>query len=193
MRCLSCESLSFSLICKKCQKIYLKPAFFKRELEKDFFVYSFYEYEQIKELLNSKYYFYGDKIFRILSKLSFKTFANNFNYENTKAIPIDDHTRHYFSQSAILAKGLQSRNIKPIYSTLKAKNIVKYAGRDLEFRKNNPRNFKYNGKRNLQIILVDDIVTTGITILEAKKVLEDNDCKVLFALTLSDAKRTGDI
>lgn len=192
MRCLSCECFSFSLICKKCQNTYLKPAFFKREIEKDFFVYSFYEYDQIKDLLNSKYYFHGDKIFNTLAKLSFKIFSKNFTYKNTKAIPIDDHTRHHFSQSAILAKHLHSTNIKTIYSTLKAKNIVKYAGKDLKFRKSNPRNFKYNGKENLQVILVDDIVTTGTTILEAKRVLEHYNCNVLFALTLSDASKTGD-
>ncbi len=188
MRCLSCESFSFSIICKNCQKNLLKPSFYKRELQKDFFVYSFYNYEEIKDLINSKYHFHGDKIFKILGKLSFKTFANNFKIKNIKAIPIDDHTRHHFSQSAILAKSLKCINIKPIYSTLKAKNIVKYAGRDLEFRKKNPRNFKYNGKSNLQVILVDDVVTTGQTILEAKDILEKNSCEVLFALTLSDAK-----
>jgi competence protein ComFC len=38
------------------------------------------------------------------------------------------------------------------------------------------------------VILIDDIVTTGTTILEAKKCLEENNCEVLFALTLTDAK-----
>ena len=188
MRCISCESFSFSIICKNCQKTLLSPSLFKRELEKEFFVYSFYNYEEIKELIKSKYYFHGDKVFNILAKLSFKKFASNFSINNIIAIPIDDHTRNQFSQSAILAKSLKSANITPIYSTLKAKNIVKYAGRDLEFRKNNPRNFKYNGKNGIQVILIDDIVTTGQTILEAKDILEKNNCKVLFALTLSDAK-----
>lgn len=188
MKCQSCEGFSFSLVCKRCKKTYLTPSFFKRELQKDFFVYSFYEYEQIKELINSKYYFHGDKIYKILAELSFKKFAKNFNYKNTIAIPIDDHTRHNFSQTSILAMSLKCKNIMPIYSTLKAKNNVKYAGRDLEFRKNNPRNFMYNGKENLQIILVDDIVTTGLTILEAKETLEKYGCEILFALTLSDAK-----
>ena len=188
MRCLSCEKLSFQIICKTCQSNLLTPSFYKRELDKDFFVYSFYNYEEIKELINSKYHFHGDKIFKILANLSFKKFAKNFAIKDVKAIPIDDHTRHEFSQTAILAKSLKCININPIYATLKAKNIVKYAGRDLDFRKKNPRNFKYNGKKEIQVILVDDIVTTGQTILEAKDILEKNDCEVLFALTLSDAK-----
>lgn len=188
MRCLSCNSLSMDIICKECQDQLLRSSFFKRELEKDFFVYSFYEYEEIKDLINSKYHFHGDKIYKILASLSFKLFAKNFSYKNVIAVPIDDHTRHQFSQSAILAQSLNSEGIKPVFSTLKAQNIVKYAGKDLKFRKNNPRNFKYNGKKGLQIILVDDLVTSGQTLLEAKEVLKQNSCEVLFALALSDAK-----
>ncbi len=189
MRCLSCENLSFSIICKDCQTNLLKANFYKRELEKDFYNYSFYSYDEVKELLNSKYQFYGDRVFNILAKLSFKKFAKNFNYdEQVVAIAIDDHTRHQFSHNAILVKYLKSDNITPIYSTLKATNIVKYAGKDLLFRQKHKRHFKYLGLKNLKVILVDDLVTTGNTILEAKQILEKNGCEVLFSLTLSDAK-----
>jgi len=189
MRCITCQNLSFWMICKNCQKKLLEPTFHKRELERDFFVYSFYGYEDIKSLLNTKYQFYGDKIFRILANLSFKKFANNFKFSTLiYAIPIDDHTRHEFSQTAILTKNLKSKYILPVYNTLKATNIVKYAGKDLEFRQKNKRDFIYNGKENIKVILVDDLVTTGTTILEAKKVLEQSNCEVLFALTISDAR-----
>ncbi len=189
MRCISCESLSLSIICKTCQKELLAPDFHKRELQKDFFVYSFYNYEEIKKFLNSKYQFYGDKVFNILAKLSIGKFSDNFAFnDKVYAMPIDDHTRHEFSQTAILANNLKSNNILPLYNQLKATNIVKYAGKDLEFRKKHRRKFVYNGKKNLKVILLDDLVTTGLTILEAKEILEKNGCEVLFALTLSDAK-----
>ncbi|MEA3552890.1 MAG: ComF family protein [Campylobacterota bacterium] len=143
----------------------------------------------MKLLLNTKYEFYGDKIFNILAKLSLEKFANNFEYNDTVyAIPVDDHTRHEFSQTAILTNNLKSKNIIPIFNTLKANNIIKYAGKDLAFRKKNKRDFIYNGKENIKVILVDDLVTTGSTILEAKKVLEQSNCEVLFALTISDAR-----
>jgi competence protein ComFC len=58
----------------------------------------------------------------------------------------------------------------------------------LEFRQKNKRNFYYSGKNNIKVILVDDLITTGETILQAKKVLEKNNCEILFALTLSDAR-----
>jgi len=189
MRCITCQSLSLNIVCKDCQENFLKSSFYKRELEKDFFVYSFYKFDEVKELLNTKYEFYGDKVFKLLSKLSLEKFTANFSFTNQiYAIPIDDHTLHQFSQTAILAKALKSEFIKPIFNILKATNRVKYAGKDLEFRKKNKRKFIYFGKQNIQVILVDDLVTTGFTILEAKECLEKNGCEVLFALTLSDAK-----
>ncbi len=188
MRCITCQTLSFEIICKVCQDRFLTSSFHKRELEKDFFVYSFYKFDEVKELLNTKYEFYGDRVLNILGKLSFKKFSSNFEFTNqVYALPLDDHTRHQFSHTAILSKHLKSNQIKPIYNTLKATNIVKYAGKDLEFRKKNKRKFLYTGKQNLQVILIDDLITTGSTILEAKKGLEQNNCEVLFALTISDA------
>jgi len=189
LRCISCEKLSFTIICKNCQDKLLKPEFYQRELENGFKVYSFYKYEDIKKLLNSKYEFYGDRVINILAKLSLGKFSKNFTFTNeVYAIPIDDFVKKDFSHSAILAKHLKSNYIKPIYNTLHAKNRIKFAGKSLDFRKQNPRNFQYKGKSNIQVILVDDIITTGTTILEAKKALEQYSCEVLFALSLSDVK-----
>ncbi len=72
MLCLACKNLSFQIICKDCQKNLLKPSFHKRELEDGFFNYSFYSLSELEDLLNSKYYFFGDKVFNILAKLSFE-------------------------------------------------------------------------------------------------------------------------
>lgn len=92
-------------------------------------------FSEIEEFITSKYYFHGDRVFNILASLSFKKFTKNFEFEElVYSIGIDEHTRHEFSQTAILSKHLKSKNIKPIYNQLKATNIVKYAGHDLEFR-----------------------------------------------------------
>lgn len=188
MKCLSCENLSFQIICKRCQNNLLNPSFFKRELEKDFYNYSFYSFREIEDFITSKYYFHGDRVFNILASLSFKVFAQNFNFEEVVySIGIDEHSRHSFSQTAILSRYLKSKKIKPLYSQLKATNITKYAGHDLEYRQNNKRQFKTN-LTNKKIILVDDLITTGTTILEAKKTLEKRNNEVLFSLTLADAK-----
>ncbi len=188
MKCLTCESLSIPIICKKCQTTLLQPSFYKRELEKDFYNYSFYSFSEIEDLITSKYYFHGDRVFNILAKLSFKKFADNFNFDELiYSIGIDEHTRHEFSQTAILSKHLKSKFIKPLYGKLKATNKVKYAGHDLEYRLKHKRGFKTN-LTNKKIILVDDLITTGTTILEAKKTLEEKENEILFSLTLADAK-----
>lgn len=189
MLCLTCKKLSFSIICKNCQETLLQPSFYKREIEDGFYNYSFYALSELEDLINSKYYFYGDRVFDILAKLSFLKFAQNFDFPSSiLAIPIDDHTRHDFSHTAILAKYLKSKIITPKYNSLKASNIVKYAGKDLEFRQKNRRKFKLNNISQQNIILCDDLITTGTTIKEAKKVVEKQKNKVLFSLTLADAK-----
>lgn len=189
MKCLICESFSFSIFCKKCSKTVLSPSFHKREIEKNFYNYSFYSLSELENLLNSKYYFFGDRVFNALAKISFSKFSENFDYKDKIfAIPIDDHTRHEFSHTAILAKYLKSKIITPKYNILKAQNIVKYAGKDKEFRENNPRNFKLTNLHNKITILCDDIITTGATIKEAKKVLEKENNQVLFSLTLADGR-----
>ena len=161
MLCLTCKNLSFQLICKDCQKNLLVPSFHKREIEDGFFNYSFYSLSELEDLINSKYYFYGDRVFNILAKLSFAKFALNFDFPSeVLAIPIDDHTRHDFSQTAILTRHLKNPYIKPIYNTLKSTNTVKYAGKDLDFRQKNPRKFKYTGPKNCDVIIIDDVITT---------------------------------
>ena len=161
----------------------------KENLLKIFFVYSFYSYEQIKDLINTKYYFYGDRVYNILAALAFEKFSKNFSFDlPIDIITINDNSDKEYNQAAILTKYLQSKTLHPKYNLLKATKKVKYAGKSLKFRKENPRNFIYTGQKNKKVILVDDLVTTGLTLLEAKKILEKNNCDVLFALTLSNAK-----
>ena len=116
MLCLTCKNLSFQIICKDCQNNLLIPSFHKREIEDGFFNYSFYTLSELEDLISSKYYFHGDRVFNLLAKLSFAKFAQNFVFEKEVfAIPIDDHTRHDFSHTAILAKHLKSQFITPKY------------------------------------------------------------------------------
>ena len=189
MKCISCGSISLSLICNLCESYLKVTKILKRELSNDFKNLSFYSFSELENLIDSKYHFHGDKVFHILAKNSFEQFANDFAYnEKIFIVPIDDHTRHEFSHTAILVNAMKSKNLIPKFNCLKATNIVKYAGRDLEFRQKNPRKFKVNNLKNKKVILVDDLITTGTTILEAKKALESQNNEVLFSLTLADAK-----
>ena len=189
MKCITCEKISIEIICKRCQDTLLKPSFNKREIEKNFYNYSFYSLSELENLISSKYYFFGDRVFNILGKLSFRKFVRNFEFDSKIiAVPIDDHTRHDFSHTAILAKHLKSQYIEVQYNKLRAQNILKYAGKDKAYREKNKRDFKLTNLYNQTTILCDDIVTTGATILEAKKAMEKENNQVLFSLTLADAK-----
>ena len=187
MKCLVCEEFSLQLICKRCQDEFLQPNLFKRRLACGLNVYSFYKFSEIEDLIKSKYTIYGGAIYKILAFNSFTKYIEEFKYNSlVYAIPIDDRPTPYFSHSAILARSLKTKFIIPKYAKLRAKNRVSYAGKPLSFRLQNPRNFCYNFKRNIEVILVDDVVTTGVTLSEAYSLLIQNSVKVIFALTLAD-------
>ncbi|EHU6964406.1 ComF family protein, partial [Campylobacter coli] len=67
-------------------------------------------------------------------------------------------------------------------------NHLKYSGKSLKFRQDNKRKFKLLKKINNPVILVDDIVSSGSSLLEAKQFLEKNKISVLFTVVLADAK-----
>jgi competence protein ComFC len=178
--CIVCKNFSFSLICKNCQKEFLS---FSPKI-KDNILY-FYEYEEIEFLLKYKYHPFGDSIIKIIADNSLKIFAQNIK-EKFFLIPIDDTPKN-FSHTAILAKSMQTKYLKPIFNSLKAQNKISYAGKSLEFRLNNPRNFIYTGPKNIDAILIDDIATTHTTLNEAQKVLEENNVKVYLKIVLAHA------
>ncbi len=189
MYCLICGAFSLSHICKKCKKEFLKPSLYKRVIENDFEVYSFYKYSAVKNLILTKHKFVGYFIYRILAQESFRKFGKEFKFINkTYSFACDDHAKNGYSHTAILNKYLKSTYITPVHSALRAKNKINYSGKSLQFRQNNPRNFTYKYHSNIDAIIIDDIITTGSTIKEAKKILEENGVNVLFALTLADAR-----
>ncbi len=183
-----CENFSPTHICSSCQEIFLTPSIYKRKIHNNIEVISFYKYSEIKKLLHTKHTDLGYYIYSILAKNSFKNFANNFEFQNTIAsIAIDDHTQNGYSHTAILNKSLRSKYIKPQHNRLRANNQVSYSGKSKEFRLLNPRNFDLKNFRADELVLVDDIITTGSTLTQAIQTLNKNGKEVLFCLTLADA------
>lgn len=189
MRCFSCARWSFFIFCKICKEQLLVPTMTKRQVG-TLDVISFFKYTEIEALLLSKYQPYGYRIYKALGKSIIKPFAEELdeNQEEVYIIGIDESVKSGYSHVAVLTDAMKNKHIKVIHASLMAQNSVKYAGKDLVFRLNNPRNFVYNGKRNIDAILVDDVITTGLTLQEAQKVLIAHDVNVLFALTLADVE-----
>lgn len=188
MRCVLCESLSLKHVCKPCQELYLTPSLHKRRLDNGIEVFSFYKYADVKILLHTKHTDIGYHIYNILAKNSFKKFANEFKMEGSLAsLAIDDKVESGYSHTAILNKSLKSKNIKPLHNKIRALSSVSYSGKSKEFRLVNPRNFQINEFDERDVILVDDIVTTGSTFEQAISELNKQNKEVIFCLTLCDA------
>ena len=103
-------------------------------------------------------------------------------------VGIDEYVKSGYAHVALLSRALKTKSSMPLHSALMAQNRVNYSGKSLQFRLDNPRDFLYSGKSGIDVILVDDIITTGITFQEAQNVLMQHGVNVLFALTLADVE-----
>ncbi len=186
MRCILCSCLSLKHICQKCQSALLKPTISKRELVKGFYVISFYKYKNIETLLKTKHTFIGSYVYEIVAKNSFSLFSKEFK-QKAYVLPVDTKVKDYYSHTAILAKAMKGEYHTPLYNSLTAKNSVSYSAKSYQYRVENPRHFNYLGPEDVDIIIVDDIVTTGLTLKEAYEVVKQK-ANPLFALTLADAR-----
>jgi competence protein ComFC len=158
----------------------------KRVLEDGLIVYSAYSYKDIKNLLHTKHTYLGAKIFAQLTKHALLPLVKTFTCRDVFALPIDDHTRSGYSHTAIIVHELREI-IEPIYCSLRAKNSIRYSGKKLSIREKEKRDFTLTCKENLNVILVDDIVTSGATLKEANAICKMKNIHVAFATTLCDA------
>ena len=190
MRCISCHKLSMATFCQQCQDRLLKPTVTKRTIN-GLDVYSFFKYQHIQDLLLTKHTPQGFKIYKALAKLSFKLFIDNFIEKDPREVyvlGIDENIKSGYSHVALLTHEMSHKHVKVLHGKLMARNLVNYSGKKLQYRLENPRDFDYTGFKDIEVILVDDIITTGTTLKEAKQVLEKHGVKVLFALTLADVE-----
>jgi len=190
MRCMICEDLSFKHICQTCQSEHLSPSFYTRRILGKIPVYSFYKYDEIESFLLTKHTDLGYYIYTILAENSFAPFTENFSYDFLLAsLSVDDSLKSGYSHTAILNKALQSEHIKPYYNRLTAKSKISYSGKSYQDRLLNPRNFKVKGFAEEDVILVDDIITTGLTLTQAVQALSKEGKNVVMCLTLADASK----
>jgi len=192
MRCYSCAKLSLFILCKHCKETLFKTQTGTRTIGTLDVIY-FYKYSTIESLLLTKHKPEGYRIYKALATMLLKPFATEF-AENADSevyiIGVDEYVKSGYAHVALLTHAMKTEKTTPLHASLMAQKRVNYSGKDLQFRLANPRNFKYIGKKNIDAILVDDIITTGITLQEAQKVLMQHGVNVLFALTLADVEES---
>ena len=189
MKCLLCNSFSFSHVCWKCQKLYFTPSLYIRDLD-GFKVYSFYRYDEVEEFIKSKKSYIGYYLLDILTRNSMVKFLQGLEFgENIYLVPVDDRvSQQGYSHTAIIAKRAENgnRNLKSLFQTLIATNRVSYFGKDAKFRRENKRKFRVSPKlSHKKTILIDDVITTGSTLLEAYESVKNSGSIPLFGMTLA--------
>nr|WP_315005178.1 ComF family protein [uncultured Campylobacter sp.] len=204
MRCVNCGAFSLRTICAACAANLAECRLSMRQVE-GFSVFYYYGYSEIRELILSKHHEYGAAVLARIAYLSLAKFplhlqreisANPQNYETFKtdgifkfnAVPLDDDARSGYSHTAILARALKSEIIEPKFHCLRAQNRVKYTGQSLEFRLKHKRNFKILTPPQFPVILVDDIITSGLSMLQARESLIDGGFMPVCGLVLANAK-----
>ena len=190
MRCYSCARLSMSILCRTCRETLFPPHIHTRKVG-TIDVISFYRYSTLEPLLHTKHKPEGYRIYNALAEMTVKPFAKEFSEHDSGevyVVGIDEDVKSGYSHVALLTHAMKRQHIKPQHASLLARNRVNYSGKSLQYRVEHPRDFAYTGKRDIDVILVDDIVTTGITLQEAQNVLIAHGVNVLFALTLADVE-----
>lgn len=178
------------IICTQCKERLLRTTIGTRTAG-TLDVISFYKYAALESLLLTKHKPEGYRIYKALANMTMKPFIQEFvENDNGKVyiVGVDEYVKNGYAHVALLTQAMKTRYSIPLHGTLIARNRVSYAGKDLQFRLDNPRDFIYKGKSAIDVILVDDIITTGITLQEAQKALQQSGVNVLFALTLADVE-----
>jgi len=190
VRCFSRAKFSWSILCKRCKETLFAPIVHTRRIG-TLDIVSFYYYSMLEPLLLSKHKPEGYRIFKELGKMTMRPFIQEFvRHDDSKIciVGIDECIDSGYSHIALLTRAMRTASSHPLHASLIARNKVKYAGKTLQYRLENPRDFEYRGRSGVDVILVDDIVTTGTTLQEAQRVLAAHGVNVLFALVLADAK-----
>ncbi len=190
MRCFSCAKLSFKIICDTCKKNLFPTTIGTRTIGTLDVIY-FYKYSHLESLLHTKHKPEGHRIYKALSLMTMRPFMEEFLESDERevyVVGVDEYAKNAYAHVAVLTEAMKVANVKVKHASLMARSRVKYSGKSLQFRLQNPRDFVYNGKKGVDAILVDDIITTGITLQEAQKVLMQAGVNVLFALVLADVK-----
>ena len=154
-------------------------------------IYSLFAYDTVESLLLTKHKSEGYRIYRALGKFYLKPFIHHLQSHlsiSFYVVGIDERIVSGYSHIAQLTHPLRNKDIEVDHGVLIAENRISYAGKSLAYRLEHPRNFRYTGKKE-NIVLIDDIITTGTTLHEAAYRIQKEGGNVLFAVVVADASR----
>lgn len=200
--CGICEKVNTDGLCNKCKielERLVESSIIDTELENRFFnelIYIF-KYEGFIRKLILDYKFH-EKPYMYISIVAFilknkKIFEKLQNYDEIIPVPISKKRmkERGYNQSLLIAKKI-SKDVKiPLQANclVKTKNIIEQSKLNKEQRKQNIQNVYELKNReilnNKQILLIDDIYTTGSTVNECVKILQQGEPKKVDVLVLA--------
>jgi ComF family protein len=150
-----------------------------------------WQYDDIAKNILSQYkYRYAYRLSKIISRLLVKRLENTHFTDllnnNSVLIPIPSHKAHIkkrgFNQSALIARELSMKlNIPIVEDSLVRDRDKRYQAKlEVKERKNLKKVFNVTKKiGNKEIVLIDDVVTTGSTINKAAMSFKNKSTKAI--------------
>lgn len=207
--CLTCNQSvgAPQMVCDKCwnsiskvEKISMNELWLVREKKEDIYFEDFFSCfhfdETIQQIIHALKY---EKMTKLAGEIIDKTLLNILENKKITAcdliIPIPLHKKRFksrgYNQSALLAKELGNHlKIPTVENCLqRIKNTKSQTQLDAEERQQNIKHaFRIKNEhhiRNARILLLDDLITTGVTANECAKVLKDAGAKEIFVFTIA--------
>lgn len=199
-KCVLCKENYGEVICQKCfrrLKKYEKVQVIKfKKKNLDFLIY-FFKYEKLIRKLMLQYKFSNKPV---ISEVFSKIILKNENicgklkfYDIIISVPMNNEKKSSrgYNQTELFSKQIAD-NLKIKYEKtdlIKVVNNKRQSSLKLTERKNNVKDvFKVPSKEKIQnknIILIDDIYTTGATLEECAKVLKEAGAKSVLGLVIA--------
>ena len=194
MYCVICGRCRFSLICKTCLEN-LWYVEIRRQLGNNLRVFSSYPLSEIKHFIYSKNNIIGSRILKILGKYALQRFLEdnaalaNIDKRYTSVVCVRGRHVGLYSHSAILAHCFKKYGFSISYNALISQSDKKFShlGRNARISADRDFTFKLDSRFD-SVIIVDDIVTTSQTLLQASNAIINAGKIPLFAWTLCDAR-----
>lgn len=202
-KCAICKSLiSEDYTCKKCKKN-LEYICINDKIDKvenkyfDFLICSYFYSSIIREKIldfkfKNKKYLYKFLANKLLDNL--KKHSNTFDIIIPVPISLKRFFERGYNQSSLIAKFLSKSLNKPVgkFILIKTKNNKKQSILGIKEREANVKNtyqvFNANIISGKNLLLIDDIYTTGATVNECSKILKQNGAKNIIVATIAKAE-----